>query len=110
MLLTCLSCAHAYEVPEGADLRGAVCPRCRTARSDHFAQAQTVRFESAGNDAYQRACACALRGEKEPALAALEEALLGGYDDFDLVEADPALAPIRSHPRYAEILKRFRKR
>ncbi len=110
MKLTCFHCSHLHEVPEGTDLRGVACPRCGTPPSAHFTHAKMLRFEAAGNGAYERACEHARRGEKAPALAALEEALAGGYDDFDLVDADPALAPLRSDPRYAELLKRYRTR
>src|SRR5687768_10575739 len=99
MKLTCLSCSHLFEVKEGDPLQGLKCPKCGVPIADHFPHAKSVRFESAENPAYARACELARRGEIEPALAALEEALRSGFDP-ELAGSDPALAKLRADPRW----------
>ena len=99
MKLTCLSCAHGFEVKEGDPLNGLVCPKCRVPIANHFPHAKSVRFENADSPAYARACNHARRGETDAALAALEEALLAGFDP-ELAASDPALARLRSDPRW----------
>ena len=57
--------------------------------------------------AYDRACGHARLGEKDAALAALEEALRSGID-LELVDSDPALGKLRSDPRFTALVKRYR--
>jgi hypothetical protein len=97
--ITCWKCGNGYEVADGADLRGVACPGCKNPPTNYF--------KALDNPAYDRACDHARRGEKDAALAALEEALQGGVD-LELVDRDPALGKLRSDPRYAPLLKRYR--
>lgn len=110
MKIACLSCGHAYEIAEGTNLRGVTCPKCGVPPAAHFPHEKMLRFESVENPAVARACEHARRGEREPALAALEEAFRAGYDDFERVENDPALSGLRGDPRFADLLKRYRTR
>ncbi len=49
----------------------------------------------------------AARGDNERALATLEKALAGGYRDFAYLESSPYLAPLRSDPRFQDLLRRM---
>lgn len=97
--ITCWNCGGSYEVADGADLRGVTCPRCKNPPTNYF--------RKLGSPDYDRACEQARRGEKEAALASLEAALKAGVD-LELVDSDPALAKLRSDPRYAPLVKRYR--
>ena len=97
--ITCWKCGSGYEVADGADLRGVTCPRCKNPPTNYF--------KALDNAAYDRACVHARRGEKDQALAALEEALKSGVD-LELVDSDPALARLRADPRLALLLNRYR--
>jgi hypothetical protein len=82
-------------------LRGVTCPSCHNPPTNYF---QTV-----SSPAYDRACDHARRGEKDAALVALEEALKNGMD-LEIVDSDPALAKLRSDPRWTPLLKKYRPR
>jgi tetratricopeptide (TPR) repeat protein len=55
---------------------------------------------------YALACALSRAGRTDPALDALERALADGYANWELLRKDPDLAPLRTHPRWAGLLKR----
>lgn len=103
--LSCLRCAHDYEVPEGSPLDGATCPKCGAARADNFIQAKFVRFESAAHPAHERAVAHARLGEIDAALDGVAEALRDGFDP-EFLRNDPALAKVRADPRFAALFRR----
>jgi len=107
MNVSCLRCSKEYEVPEGSSLQGVVCPQCGAAQAENFTHAQSIQFESREQPAYARACEHARRGEKDAALADLEEALQAGFD-LELVDSDPALGKLRGDPRFALLVKRYR--
>jgi hypothetical protein len=107
MNVTCLHCSKEYAVPEGSSLQGVACPQCGTPQASHFTHAKSIRFESLEQPAYSRACEHARRGEKDAALADLEEALQAGVD-LELVDSDPALGKLRGDPRFARLVKRYR--
>jgi hypothetical protein len=50
---------------------------------------------------YNLACALALSGEREKALAAVEEVVARGFDGGDALEKDGDLASLRGDPRFA---------
>ena len=97
--ITCWKCGAGYDVADGADLRGVKCPSCKNPPTNYF--------QAVGTPAYDRACLHARRGEKDAALGALEEALKGGVD-LEIVDSDPALGKLRSDPRFALLLKKYR--
>ena len=86
------------------------CPQCGTPQASMFTYAKTVRFEAVENPLYARACDAARKGHLEVALQALEEVFREGFDDFERADHDPALAGLRSDPRFAALVKRFRER
>ena len=110
MKIACLSCGHVHEVAEGTDLRGVLCPKCKAPPAAHFPHEKMLRFEAVESATYARVCEHAGRGEVDAALAALEEALRGGYDDFERIGADPALGRVRADPRFRELMNRYRSR
>ena len=97
--ITCWNCGTGYPVAEGADVRRAACPACKNPPTNYF--------QSVGNEAYDRACDLARRGDKDAALAALDEALRGGVD-LEIVDSDPALGKLRADPRFAPLVKKYR--
>jgi predicted RNA-binding Zn-ribbon protein involved in translation (DUF1610 family) len=105
MKLACLSCARVVEVPEGGDPASLRCPACGAVRGEHFAHAKSVRFESAAHPDHERAVAALARGELDAAFASLAEALKGGFDP-ELLAHDPALAKLRSDPRWPALFGR----
>lgn len=60
--------------------------------------------------AYNIACNYALDEEKDKALEWLKKALDAGYDNFDHVESDPDLEPLREEKEYEEMLKEAKKK
>ena len=97
--ITCWNCGGGYDVADGGDLRAVRCPQCKNPPTNYFKDVSTP--------AYDRACDLARRGEKDAALAALEEALKGGID-LEIVDSDPALGKLRSDPRFAPLVKKYR--
>ena len=110
MILTCLGCGWEMEVAEGGDVRSMTCPACGKVQGDFFTYARTVRFETVESADFALACEQARRGEVDGALSALEEAFRAGYDDFERVGNEPSLATLRSDPRFAALLEKYRKR
>jgi Flp pilus assembly protein TadD/dienelactone hydrolase len=56
---------------------------------------------------YNTACAYALAGDSAKAVELLDRAVTEGYKDKAGMMADPDLAAVRNHPRFAEIVKRL---
>ncbi len=99
-----MSCGHPHEVTEGADLGRVRCPSCGVPHE------RMVQLRAADHEGYAQACECARRGETEAALKALEETLASGYDDFERVDGERALAGLRADPRFADLMRRYRSR
>jgi tetratricopeptide (TPR) repeat protein len=59
---------------------------------------------------YLRACACALAGDSQAALAALAQAVERGYDDADEALDERDLETLRSDPRFQELIAEMRRR
>ena len=57
---------------------------------------------------YNIACCRSLQGKTKAALDAFAKALDAGYDDFDHLEKDTDLDPIRKDPRFVQLLVRAR--
>jgi len=55
---------------------------------------------------YDLACARALDGDTDRALALLEQAIDTGFRPFEHIERDPDLASVRHDPRYVDLLGR----
>lgn len=53
---------------------------------------------------YNAACACAQLGRIDDAITYLERSVKAGFVQFDHMETDPDLAPVRDHPRYINLL------
>jgi tetratricopeptide (TPR) repeat protein len=66
---------------------------------------RTLWRSAAPSDPYQRAWRLAWIGERDQALAALEEALSERASMMPLVAVDPAFAAIRNDPRFGAIVK-----
>jgi eukaryotic-like serine/threonine-protein kinase len=62
-----------------------------------------------GNDLFWLACAYSAHGDKDKALAAMQEAFQLGFRDFAAIDASPALAPLRSNPRFQQLTQRYRR-
>jgi len=97
--ITCWKCGSGFDVACGADLRAVRCPQCQNPPTNYF--------KSLDNAAYDRAVGHAKLGDKDAALAALEEALKSGVD-LELVDSDPGLSKLRSDPRFAPLVKKYR--
>jgi hypothetical protein len=106
--VACLSCGHEESIPEGTDLRGVACARCRAPLAAHFPHEKMLRFEKADDPRLLTLTELARGGRVEEALGALEELLRSGYDDLDRIGADPALAALRADRRYRELLRKIR--
>ena len=108
MQVTCLSCGHAYEVAEGTDVRKLACARCGTPQAANYIYERSVRFEAVGDDHYALAALRAREGRLDEAFAALEKAVASGFSDAEAAANDPALARLRSDPRWAALFRRPR--
>ncbi len=53
---------------------------------------------------YNLACSLALSKRNTDALRALGEAVKLGYDDFDWMQQDPDLEPLKQHPLFLQLL------
>ncbi|PTL80975.1 M50 family metallopeptidase [Vitiosangium sp. GDMCC 1.1324] len=93
--------------------RDALLAGVAAARGDFGAAAalHATAFETAGRaeDAYQAARNHARAGQGERASEWLNRALEAGYDDFETLGQEPALAEVRSAPEIAERLARLGK-
>ncbi len=58
---------------------------------------------------YNLACSYSLTGNFNQAIAALEQALNLGFDDFKWLARDPDLTGLRQHPLYKNIRAKVRK-
>jgi tetratricopeptide (TPR) repeat protein len=66
-----------------------------------------LRLEPADAAArYALACALARAGRIDPALGELERAVRDGYSNWELLRKDPDLAPLRSGPRWRQLMER----
>ena len=54
------------------------------------------------------ALAYAHKGDADTALENLSEAFETGYRDFDAIDASTHLDPLRSDPRFDELIRRYR--
>jgi hypothetical protein len=54
---------------------------------------------------YNLACSLALSKRKTDALRALGEAVKLGYNDFDWMQQDPDLEPLKEHPLFLQLLE-----
>ncbi len=54
---------------------------------------------------YNLACSLALSKRKSAALTELKQAVQLGYRDFDWMQQDPDLEPLKNHPGFQELLK-----
>ncbi len=61
-------------------------------------------------DYYWMSAAYAGKGDKEKALASLQEALKLGYGDFGALDASPYFASLRDDPRYKQLVQQYRKK
>jgi len=53
--------------------------------------------------------ALAAQGEKEEAIAALEQAMVSGYRDFAAIDASRPLASLRSDARFPQLMRKYKK-
>lgn len=59
---------------------------------------------------YNIACARSMQGRTDEALTAFGQALEAGFDDFEHIEKDTDLDPIRREPRFVQLLERARQK
>lgn len=64
----------------------------------------------AGMVIYNEACAFALSGDAEKALASLDEAFERGHDDIDLTRSDADLASLRDNEKFVALIEKHEKR
>lgn len=69
---------------------------------------RTLWRNATPSDPYQRAWRLAWIGERDQAIAALQDALRGRSSMMPLVAVDPAFGPLRDDPRFREIVKSMR--
>jgi eukaryotic-like serine/threonine-protein kinase len=58
---------------------------------------------------YWLSAAFAGKGDKDKALASLQEALKLGYGDFPALDSSPYFASLRDDPRYKQLIQQYRK-
>lgn len=81
-------------------------------QSDHYVEAIEAFSHSIGlgyrqpTAIYNVACGYALLNDKENALFWLERAFASGFDQADLLKSDSDLDPLRSDPRFKEIIQK----
>ena len=73
MKITCLVCRHAYEVPEGTDVRRLACPACKAPQAANFLYERSVRFEPVDDPRYAALVEAVRAGKLDEAFYA------GGY-------------------------------
>jgi tetratricopeptide (TPR) repeat protein len=56
---------------------------------------------------YFLSAAYAAKGDKEKALASLQKTLNLGYRDFAAIDASPYFAPLRSDPRFQQLIRHY---
>ena len=56
---------------------------------------------------YNLACSLAMGGHPREAIAALRAALENGYDDFEYLESDSDLDPLRDDPAYRALMREY---
>jgi len=54
---------------------------------------------------YNCACLYSRLGETDRAIATLERAIAGGYENFRWMQHDPDLDPLRSDPRFHALIQ-----
>ncbi len=59
---------------------------------------------SDGDLLYDLACVHALKGERQPALDSLKEAIDAGYRNWDWIDQDPDLVSLRADPEYGRLM------
>lgn len=94
MKVTCLVCRHAYEVPEGSDVRRLACPACKAPQAANFLYERSVRFETVDDPRYAALVEAVKAGRLDEAFKILPEV------DRELASDDPALAPLRADKRW----------
>jgi hypothetical protein len=94
MKISCLQCAHAYEVPEGTDVRRLACPSCKAPQAANFLYERSVRFEAVDDPRYAELVEAARAGRLDDAFRLLPAV------DRERAADDPALAPLRADPRW----------
>jgi hypothetical protein len=57
---------------------------------------------------YNLACSLALSKRKSDALRSLLQAVQLGYNDFDWMQQDPDLDPLKSHPAFVALLAQLK--
>jgi C-terminal processing protease CtpA/Prc len=103
-----LSCATAFAA--GPDLDALVQQATAAYKSGDYAASAdgfAAAIEAGGDDPalyYNAACASALAGRKDAALAWLEQAAAAGYTDVDAIRADTDLATLRGDQRFETLL------
>ena len=60
-------------------------------------------------DQYWLSAAYSAKGDKENALAMLQDAFKLGYRDFAALDASPYFANLRSDPRYQKLIAQYQK-
>jgi len=61
-------------------------------------------------DQYWISSAYAGKGDKEKALAALQNSFKLGFGDFGALDASPYFKSLRDDPRYRQLLQQYRKK
>ena len=61
-------------------------------------------------DQYWLSTAYAGKGDKEKALAALQNAFKLGFGDIGALDASPYFASLRDDPRYRQLVQQYRKK
>ena len=94
MKISCLVCLHAYEVPEGTDVRRLACPACKAPQAANFLYERSVRFEAVDDPRYASLVEAVRAGRLDEAFDLLPKV------DRERASMDPALAPLRADPRW----------